>query len=324
MTGTTTLSYTCEHEIALIPEQTTNGNSSLIPRYFVQPQTPFNPTDINPGNIGLSFPSSDKAYIIIFPISPAAIVKSIRLPKTTNVDQIRVMFLDDQDKPIPAQPSDTVPLQLTSKLENSPQVNVNFPTKVNAVHITLIHTSDNKPPQGVTVEIVVCIESTTATTSKSVTTPASTYTSSSSTPCKYIKLFNHFIMFSLVLIAPSGKCEPKQKPAAFITRGECVSQQEVQQDACVGYCPSFEELDPLSGNITQKQCLCCAPESSYSESIIMNCRNATTGQIEQRTSTITRIQTCKCSICLGGPNKLTSATYGDTDQSKGKIKTRRR
>lgn len=188
-TQTTTPSYTCEDEIALIPEQINKENSSLIPRYFVQPRTPFNPTDVNPGEIGLSFPSSDKAYIIIFPISPAAIIKSIGLPKTTNVDQIRVMFLDDQDKPIPAQPSDTVPLQITSKLENSPKVNVNFPTKVNAVHITLIHTSDNQPPQGVTVEIMVCIEPTTVTTLATVTTSTS---QSIPTPCKNLKLLKSF------------------------------------------------------------------------------------------------------------------------------------
>jgi hypothetical protein len=314
--------YTCEDEIALIYEPTTKDSNSTIPRYFVQPQTPFKPTDINPGETGLTFPSSDKAYIIIFPISPAAMIKSIRLPKTTNVDQIRVMFLDDQDKPIPAQPSDTVPLQITSKVENNPKVNVNFPTKVNAVHITLIHTSDGKPPKGVTVEIIICIEPTTVTTP----TPSSTPTSR-----KNFSIISSscFLLF-FFLIAPSGVCQPKRNPAARITQGECISQKEIELDSCAGYCPSFEELDPLSGNVTQKECLCCAPDSSYNESITMDCRNPLTGLIEQRTSSIIRIQSCKCSMCLGSSkysasaNKLSYATYDDVNQSKAKTKTRRR
>jgi hypothetical protein len=189
----TTLSSTCQDEIALIPEQINNENSSLIPRYFVNPQTPYNPTDVNPGETGVSFPSSDKAYIVIFPISPVATVKSVRLPKTTNVDQIRVMFLDQDDKPITAQVSNNTPIQITSKVETSPAVNVDLQTKVNAVHITLIHTNDNKPPKGVTIGIVVCVEQSkttpqniTATTPKTRITPATSYTSS--TPCKYIIL----------------------------------------------------------------------------------------------------------------------------------------
>jgi hypothetical protein len=110
------------------------------------------------------------------------------------------MFLDKQDKPIPTQPSDTVPLLITSKLENSPTINVNFPTKVYAVHITLIHTNDNQPPKGVTIEIIVCIEPKTTTSPSTVTTsstavtisktpnsPASNYFSSSSTPRKINK-----------------------------------------------------------------------------------------------------------------------------------------
>ena len=171
-TTTTVPAYTCEDEVALIPEQTNAGDNAVIPRYFVKPQTPYKPTDINPGEIGISFPSSDKAYIIIFPIVPASIIKYIRLPKTCNVDQIRVMFLDDQDKPLPAQPSDTTPLQITSKLENSPKINVNFPNNVHAVHITLIHTNDNQPPRSVTVEIIVCVEPKT-TTEETTATPSS-------------------------------------------------------------------------------------------------------------------------------------------------------
>ena len=328
----------------------------MVPRYFVQPQTPYKPTDVNPGEVGISFPSSDKAYIIIFPISPAAIIKSVRLPKTSNVDQMRVMFLDEQDNPILAQPSDTVPLQITSKLETNPTISVNLPTKVYAVHITLIHTSNNQPPQGVTVEIVVCAESltttaqTTMTTAKTVTTPGTNNTSStsqttvtktktvttpstydiSSTPCKNIKLFNYIITFSLMFLAPSDQCKPKQNASTYITIGECISQQEIQQYSCAGYCSSYEQLDPVSGNVTEKECLCCAPDVTYTESIVMNCLNATTGQSEQRTSQIIRIQSCKCSICLGSTGKSDSndktanETSDITNRSKTKTKTRRR
>jgi len=251
------------------------------------------------------------------------------------------MFLDEQDKPIAAQPSDNAPLQITSKLENSPIVNVNFPTKVNAVHITLIHTSDNQPPQGVTVEIMVCVEpltttqqstvttsQTIVTTSKKVTSPGSNNTSPPS--CKKINLLNHAFIVFLVIIAPSGSCTPKQHSPALIIIGECISQQEIQQESCAGYCPSYEELDPVSGDISEKECLCCAPDSTYTESILMDCPNATTGQNEQQTSSIVRIRSCKCSMCLGAPKTSSSngtstyETYDKTNRSKAKTKTRRR
>ena len=187
--------YTCEDEVALIHDQQNNPNNASVPRFLAKPQSPYRPTDINPGETGISFPASDKAYIIIFPIAPASIVKYIRLPKSSNVDQIRVMFLDDQDRPLTAQPSDSSPFQITSKLESGPKLNVYFPKKVDAVHITLVRTSDNQPPRGVTVEIIVCLEpkptpeETTVTTSASTvptvrpkTTPPSNY--SATTPCK--------------------------------------------------------------------------------------------------------------------------------------------
>ncbi|CAF3472671.1 unnamed protein product [Rotaria sp. Silwood1] len=311
-----TSSITCEEDIALIPEQSNSENNLLVPRYFVKPRTPHNPIDVNPGEIGVSFPPSDKAYIIIFPISPAAVIKSVRLPKTTNVDQMRVLFLDAQDKPMIAQPSDHVPLQITSKLEKNPTINVNLSEKVNAVHITLIHTSDNQPPEGVTVEIVVCIEPSKATpkpivtTSKIHTTPAINYTSSIS--------------------YPDSPCKPKRKPPAHVVIGECISREEIQQESCAGHCPSYEELDPLTGDVTEKECLCCAPDLTYTEPIIMDCINTITGRKEQRTSQIVRIRSCKCSMCLGTgikPHSNDEKTYETSDKinrSKIKTKTRRR
>ncbi|CAF0880352.1 unnamed protein product [Rotaria sordida] len=306
----------CQDDIALIPEQITSENNLLVPRYSVEPRTPYNPIDVNPREIGVSFPSSDKAYIIIFPISPAAVIKSVRLPKTTNVDQMRVLFLDAQDKPIIAQPSDDVPLQITSKLEQSPTINVNLSEKVNAVNITLIHTSNNQPPENVTVEIVICIEPSkttskaTMTTSKTYITPATNYTS---------------------LTQPSDSpCKPKRKLPARVVIGECISQQYIQQESCAGHCSSYEELDPLSGDITEKECLCCAPDLTYTELIVMDCLNAITGQKEQRMSQIMRIQSCKCSMCLGTPIKpysndeKTYKTINNTNRSKIKTKTRRR
>lgn len=62
----------------------------------------------------------------------------------------------------------------------------------------------------------------------------------------------------------------------------------------------------------------------------MNCLNTTTGQNEQRTSSIIRIQSCKCSMCLGEAKTSSSnaqTTYGSSDQTNGtktKTKTRRR
>ena len=294
---------TCQDEIALIPDVISGSNSSLIPRYFVDPQTPYKPSDINPSENGLSFPSSTKSYIIIFPIVPAAIIKSIRLPQSSNVNQIRVMFLDAQDQPIPS----SQPLQITSNVETSPKVNVNFNTRVNAIHITLLQTNDGQPPRGVTTEVIVCAES--QTTIK--TTPASNYSVSTTT--------------TPVVIPSNSPCKPKKNPAAYITVGTCVSQQPIQQDSCSGFCPSYEEIDPETGDTADKECLCCAPDVTYTELIDMNCRNATTGQNEQQKSTIVRIQTCKCSMCLGGrAKKLSYQDVDNTNPSKKKTKTRPR
>ncbi|CAF2643736.1 unnamed protein product, partial [Rotaria sp. Silwood2] len=305
----TTTSSICEDGIVLIPEEGNSENSLLVPRYFVKPRIPYNPTDVNPGEMGVSFPASDKAYIMIFPVSPAAVIKSVRLPGTSNVDQMRVLFLDAQDKPIIVQPSDHVPLQITSKLEKHPTINVNLLEKVNAVHITFIHTSDSQPPEGVTVEIVACVEPS-KTTSKTYTTPATNYTSSIS--------------------SPDSPCKPKRKPAARVAIGDCISRQEIQQESCAGHCPSYEELDPLTGDIAEKECSCCAPDSTYTEPIIMDCVNPITGRNEERTSQIIRIRSCKCSTCLGtavksySNDEKTYETIDRNNRSKIKTKTRRR
>ena len=322
-------SQTCEHNIALIPEQIIKENSTLIPRYFVKPRTPYNPTDINPGDKGVSFPSSDNAYIIIFPISPPAIIKSIRLPKTTNVDQMRVMFLDEQDRPITLQSSvDHVLSQITSMLEKNPTISTNLSTKISAAHITLIHTYDNQPPENVTVEIIICAEpsktyQSTAATSKASTTSAIIYTLRED-----IELLNYIISF-FALLAPTYPCKPKRKPPAHLVIGQCISRQKIQEDSCVGYCPSYEVLDPLNGMSVQKKCSCCTPDLTYSQSIAMDCHNTTTGQNERRTSQIVRIQSCKCSMCLETKPKIHSIdkkiyeTVGNTKRSKIKTKARR-
>ncbi|CAM4910131.1 unnamed protein product [Rotaria socialis] len=312
----TTTSDTCEDGIALIPYQSNNENKPLMPRYFIQPRTPYQPSNINPGEIGVSFPASDKPYIIIFPMAPIAIIKSVRLPNTTNVDQIRVMFLDAKDKPIMTHPLDQVPLQITSQVTTSPKINVYLSTKVNSVHITLLHTSDNQPPHDVTVEIVVCVAPTITTPTTSVT-EVETHT---------VPTTDHVSSQPL----PDSPCKPKTKYSARITVGACISQQEIQHESCVGYCPSYEQLDPLTGNVAAKECSCCAPDSTYTESIMMDCRNTTTGRNEQRTTQIIRIRSCKCLICLGtakrsySDDKGTHETMAKTNPTAIKTRTRRR
>ncbi|CAF0921825.1 unnamed protein product, partial [Adineta steineri] len=306
----------CQEEVAIIPEDVFSESSPFAPRYFVKPEAPNKPTDCNPGERGITFPTSDKAFIIIFPLTTPAIVKSVRLPGTNNVDQIRVMFLDEHDNPISGQATENVPLQITSKLEDTPNIKPDFPKKASAVHITLLHTKNNKPPQGVTVEIIVCVESAKTTPKPSVTTPhtgATSYTNETSPPSNTADL-----------------CKPKRNPAALVTMGECVSQHEIQQDSCGGYCTSFEQMDPLSGIIAEKECLCCAPDSTYLESIVMNCHNPTTGVTEERTSQIVRIRSCKCNMCLGSAGKSDNKDITSyealvaANSAKAKTKTRRR
>jgi hypothetical protein len=137
-------------------------------------------------------------------------------------------------------------------------------------------------------------------------------------------------LYFLVFVAPSGPCKPKTHSSARLTIGECISQQEIQQQTCAGFCPSYEELDALSGVVTDKECLCCAPDSTYTEPIVMDCRNATTGKNQEQTREIVRIQSCKCSMCSGTPKKVdsndqkTSESSDETNRSAGKTKTRRR
>ncbi len=125
-----------------------------------------------------------------------------------------------------------------------------------------------------------------------------------------------------MFIAPSGSCTPKPSAPARLTIGNCVSQQEIQQQTCAGYCPSYEELDPLSGAIADKECLCCAPDSTYTESVVMDCPNTATGKTEQQTKEIILIQSCKCSMCSGTPKQ--SDSNDQTTRSMAKTKTRRR
>ncbi|CAF1284970.1 unnamed protein product, partial [Adineta ricciae] len=208
---------------------------------------------------------------------------------------------------VKSESADKSPFQITSKLESSPRINVDLNKKVNAVHVTLLHTNDNQSPKDVTVEIIACTEGPAGTspphvsTRKTSNTPSANYTSPPS--------------------SSSSQCQPKRSAAARITIGECVSEQEIEQDSCSGFCPSYEELDPFSGGIADKECFCCAPDSTYTESIVVNCRDGTTGKTQQRTSQITRIRSCKCSMCGGSP-KISSSD--STNRSKGKSKTRRR
>lgn len=136
-------------------------------------------------------------------------------------------------------------------------------------------------------------------------------------------------LFLFLFTDSDGGCKPKRKAPTRLISGECISQQEIEQESCAGYCPSFEELDPLSGLISEKECLCCAPDSTYMESITMDCRNTLTGRTEQRTSQILRIRSCKCSMCLGAVkqsyiNKQMDVASDPDHQGMKKTKTRRR
>lgn len=92
-------------------------------------------------------------------------------------------------------------------------------------------------------------------------------------------------------------CYPKPKSVEFMTLGECVSEKKVNHDICVGSCPSFEELDPFTGETIAKECSCCSPEETYTESIVMLCRNKETGRVERKLTPHIRIRSCRCAAC---------------------------
>jgi hypothetical protein len=96
------------------------------------------------------------------------------------------------------------------------------------------------------------------TTTKARTSPSHNHSSTTHGSKKHI--FDDENLIEFFSVAPSSPCKPKRKPATRLVIGECSSQQEIQQESCAGYCPSYEELDPFTGDISAKECSCCAPD----------------------------------------------------------------
>lgn len=133
-----------------------------------------------------------------------------------------------------------------------------------------------------------------------------------------------------VLVAPSGTCQPKRQAPARIAVGECVTKEEIQQETCAGYCPSYEGIDPVSGAVNDKECLCCAPDATYEEAVELQCPSSAPGLTKAGSWTLIRIKSCKCSMCSGMSNKAAAngkkpaKPSDDSNVAKAKSKTRRR
>ena len=159
----------------------------MLPRFYAPPKAPYNPRDVNPLGKGVSFDASDKSYIVIFPIVPASIIQMVQVGPNTNVNRIRVMFLDEHDTPFPAEPGSALPLMISSPEGEKPSVTVKLNKKIHFVHVTLVQTTDRKPPRGVTVEIFICKEP--VKTTPRITQQTSTIAPKPTTPGKILLIY---------------------------------------------------------------------------------------------------------------------------------------
>ncbi|CAF0825635.1 unnamed protein product, partial [Didymodactylos carnosus] len=280
-------------------------NGEAVPYFFVEPISYLSVDDINPGGSGIQFPKSNKGYIIVVPLSIPSVVKSVVLPGGTNVNQIRVMLLNNNNETI-SDGSGRVFTFTSSKVVN-PSVRINLKQKTSAVHITLLTTEGDQPPRNVTVSISACVES--GTTFETTMSSVTSFVSQQSSERSHYSTSPPPIRMSTPHSPSFSPCQVKRQQPSLLVIGKCISQQEIEQDYCAGYCPSFEELDMFGGLILNKECLCCTAGETYYESVTMSCSNNDTSNTERRSTQITRIRSCQCYAC----QKQVSAFIGKNE-----------
>jgi hypothetical protein len=145
-------------------DEATSQNIIVYPNDIPQEQkTEFQPTSKQ----GVSFPENEKTPNITVNFGKPAEVHSVTVPRhktpTGNVQQFEVTFYSPNgskinDKPIQSSSSPTDDNKKPAHIESS-QIPSNTP--VSRLDITVLHTTDNRSPKGVVLEIEACTESTT-------------------------------------------------------------------------------------------------------------------------------------------------------------------
>ena len=131
-------------------------------------------SQLTPGTPGVDFTSTNASVIIPFLPGVTPIVVSVSVPNTnTNVDNITVII---------TAPNGTVVVNEVSP--NGTNTVINFPVTPlpeNSTVTIIFHTSDDKPPENVTVSVIACYTPSTATTIVATGTTPPTVTNATTT-----------------------------------------------------------------------------------------------------------------------------------------------
>jgi hypothetical protein len=160
-TGTASVSTTkqCEEMQAVneaVSKQITVSPNDLTPGENIE----FQPTSSS----GVSFPKDDLTPTITVHFGKPAHVKSVTIPRdktpNANVQQFEVTFYSPDGKKINQQPFLTNPSPKDDKTKPAQLDATLIPshTPVSSVEITILHTTDDKSPKGVVLDINACTE----------------------------------------------------------------------------------------------------------------------------------------------------------------------
>lgn len=124
---------------------------------FIGASPSTSPSDLNPGSSGVNFIETNPSVIIPFAPGVTPIVDTVSVPNTnTNVNEITVVItssngtvLFTQTSPSETNTVDTFPVE---------------PFPENSTVTITFHTTDELPPQNVTISIIACYTPSTATT----------------------------------------------------------------------------------------------------------------------------------------------------------------
>ena len=159
-TGTTT--KRCEEMQAV--DETTSKQIIVSPVDIAQQDKPkFQPTSPE----GVSFPENETTPTITVNFGKPAAVQSVTIPRDkisgANVQQFAVTFYSSDGKKINDKPieSNTSPKDDNTKPAQVDSSQTPSSTPVSRVEITIISTTDNKSPKGVTLDVKACTKSTT-------------------------------------------------------------------------------------------------------------------------------------------------------------------
>jgi hypothetical protein len=115
---------------------------------------------------GVSFPSNETTPTITVNFGKPAEVRSVTIPRDktpdANVQQFQVTFYSPDGKKINDQPilTNSTPKDDKTKPAHLDSTQIPSNTPVSHIDITIVHTTDDKSPKGVVLDIIACTEAT--------------------------------------------------------------------------------------------------------------------------------------------------------------------